>query len=46
MEELKPLYKEFDMIAKVKTPDTKNFSNFVTNRVRSLNGVLDTKILQ
>jgi DNA-binding Lrp family transcriptional regulator len=44
--ELKPLFREYDMIAKVKTKNTKKLGHFITKKVRSLDGVVDTKILQ
>ena len=44
--ELKPLYREFDMIAKVKIDNTQKLGRFVTNKIKSLDGVIDTKTLQ
>jgi DNA-binding Lrp family transcriptional regulator len=44
--ELRPLYREYDMIAKVKIEDTKKLGNFVTKNIKSLDGVIDTKTLQ
>ena len=44
--ELKPLYREYDMIAKVEIDNTKKLGKFVTNKIKSLDGVIDTKTLQ
>jgi len=44
--ELKPLFKEYDMIAKVKTQNNKKFKKFISHSLRSLEGVVDTKIIQ
>lgn len=44
--EIKPLFKDYDMIAKVKTQNNKKFKIFVSHYLRSLDGVIDTKIIQ
>jgi DNA-binding Lrp family transcriptional regulator len=44
--ELKPLYREFDMIAKVEIDNTQQLGRFITNKIKSLDGVIDTKTLQ
>jgi DNA-binding Lrp family transcriptional regulator len=44
--EIEPLFREFDMIVKVKTKNTKKLGDFVTNKIKSLDGVIDTKTLQ
>jgi len=43
--ELNPLYNEFDMIAKIKTKNKDKMGGFITKNIRSLDGVIDTKIL-
>jgi DNA-binding Lrp family transcriptional regulator len=44
--ELKPLYREFDIIAKVEIDNTKQLGRFIINKIKSLDGVIDTKALQ
>jgi DNA-binding Lrp family transcriptional regulator len=43
--ELRPLFNEFDMIAKVKTKNEKNLEKFVTNKIKTLNGIVDIKTI-
>jgi DNA-binding Lrp family transcriptional regulator len=44
--EVRPLFREYDMIAKVKFENTKKLGRFITKKIKSLNGVIDTKTLQ
>ena len=44
--ELKPLFREYDMMAKVKTKSEENLENFVINKIKILNGVVDTKTIR
>ena len=43
--EINPLFQEYDMIAKVKIENTKKLGSFVKDKIRSLDGVIDTKTL-
>ncbi len=43
--ELNPLYREYDMLAKVNTKNQDNLGLFV-KKIRSFEGVIDTKTLQ
>lgn len=43
--ELHPLFGEFDLIAKVKTDDFDKLGNIVVSKIRSVEGVIDTKTL-
>jgi DNA-binding Lrp family transcriptional regulator len=43
--ELIPLFREYNMIAKVKIENTKKLGAFITDKIRSLDGVIDTKTL-
>jgi DNA-binding Lrp family transcriptional regulator len=44
--EVRPLYQEYDLIAKVKTENKEKLGSFISNKIRSLDGVIDTKTLQ
>lgn len=44
--ELRPLFQEYDLIAKVKTDSKENLGHFISNKIRPIDGVIDTKILQ
>ena len=43
--ELHPLFGEYDLIAKIETGDYNNLGQIVVDRIRSVNGVIDTKTL-
>ncbi|OYT33879.1 Lrp/AsnC family transcriptional regulator [Archaeoglobales archaeon] len=45
IEELYPLFGEYDLIAKVVVKDFEELSNIVVNRIRSVDGVVETKTL-
>jgi len=44
--EIRPLYREYDLLAKIKTSNKQKFGDFVSNKIRSLKGVIDTKTIQ
>jgi DNA-binding Lrp family transcriptional regulator len=44
--DLHPLYREYDIVAKVKIINQDKLGLFVKNKIRSLEGVLDTKTVQ
>jgi DNA-binding Lrp family transcriptional regulator len=44
--ELQPLFREYDLIAKVKIDDKEKLEYFISNKIRPIDGVIDTKILQ
>lgn len=44
--ELKPLFREYDMIAKVKTKSEEELEDFISNKINSLTGVIDTKTIR
>jgi hypothetical protein len=46
--ELKPLFRfrEYDLIAKVKIDSKEKLGVFISNKIRPLEGVVDTKTLQ
>jgi len=44
--ELRPLFREYDMIAKVKTKSEEKLEKFVTNKIKTLNGVVDIKTIR
>lgn len=44
--ELKSLYREFDMIAKVEIDYIKQLGRFIINKIKSIDGGIDTKTLQ
>lgn len=43
--ELHALYGDFDMLAKVETPDFDEMGSFIVNEVRGVPGIRDTKTL-
>jgi DNA-binding Lrp family transcriptional regulator len=44
--ELRPLFQEYDLIAKVKIDNKEKLGYFISNKIRPIDGVIDTKILQ
>jgi hypothetical protein len=44
--ELKPLYREYDLIAKIKIEKKEELGFYISNEIRSLDGVLHTKTIQ
>ena len=45
IEELHPLFGDYDLIAKVQAPDYETLSDIVVNKIRSIKGVTETKTL-
>ncbi len=45
IEELHPLFGDYDLIAKVTAPDYETLSDIVVNKIRSIKGVTETKTL-
>ena len=43
--ELHPLFGEYDIIAKIEAEDFEKLANIIVEKIRSINGVLDTKTL-
>lgn len=43
--ELHPLFGEYDLIAKVEAPDLEAIGHVVVSKIRSIEGVADTKTL-
>ncbi len=43
--EVHPLFGEFDIIAKIEADDFERLGNIIVNKIRSINGVIDTKTL-
>ena len=43
--ELHPLFGEFDIIAKIEANDFEELGEIVVNKIRSIDGVIDTKTL-
>ena len=43
--ELHPLFEEYDLIAKIKSDDFEKLGNIVSDKIRSIKGVIDTKTL-
>jgi DNA-binding Lrp family transcriptional regulator len=43
--ELHPLFGEYDLIAKIEAEDFEKLGEIVTNNIRSVKGVIDTKTL-
>jgi DNA-binding Lrp family transcriptional regulator len=41
--ELHPLFGEYDLIAKIETKDFEELGTIIVNKIRSIEGVLDTK---
>jgi DNA-binding Lrp family transcriptional regulator len=44
--ELRPLFREYDLIAKVKIDGKEKLGYFISDKIRPIDGVIDTKILQ
>jgi DNA-binding Lrp family transcriptional regulator len=45
IQELYPLFGDYDLIAKVQTNDYEGLSHIVVNKIRALKGVTETKTL-
>ena len=43
--ELHPLFGEFDIIAKIEADDFESLGNIVVNKIRTIEGIIDTKTL-
>jgi len=43
--ELHPLFGEYDLIAKLEASDFDTLGHVIVNKIRSINGVVDTKTL-
>ncbi|MBI4392447.1 MAG: Lrp/AsnC ligand binding domain-containing protein [Euryarchaeota archaeon] len=43
--ELHPLFGEYDLIAKIEGPDFDTLGQIIVNKVRTIQGVMDTKTL-
>ena len=43
--ELNPLFGEYDLIAKIQADDFEKLGDIVVNKIRSIDGVIDTKTL-
>jgi DNA-binding Lrp family transcriptional regulator len=43
--EVHPLFGEFDIIAKIESEDFERLGNIIVNKIRSIDGVIDTKTL-
>jgi DNA-binding Lrp family transcriptional regulator len=43
--ELHPLFGEYDLIAKIKAEDFEKLGQIIINKIRSIEGVIDTKTL-
>ena len=43
--ELHPLFGEYDLLAKIEGDDFENLGVIVVNKIRSIEGILDTKTL-
>jgi len=43
--ELHPLFGEYDLLAMVKAEDFEKLGNIILKKIRSVNGVIDTKTL-
>lgn len=43
--ELHPLFGEYDLIAKIEADDFEKLGNIVINKIRAIDGVIDTKTL-
>jgi DNA-binding Lrp family transcriptional regulator len=44
--ELRPLFKEHDMIAKIKTENYNKLEGFVKNKIKLIEGIVDTKTIR
>ena len=45
IQELYPLFGDYDLIAKIQAPDYEALSDIVVNKIRALKGVTETKTL-
>ncbi len=45
VQELQPLFGEYDLIAKIQASDYDALSDIVVNKIRSIKGVIETKTL-
>ena len=43
--ELHPLFGEYDLIAKIQAENFENIGNIVLNKIRTIEGIIDTKTL-
>ena len=43
--ELYPLFGEYDFIAKIEVEDYEKLGNIIINKIRSIEGIIDTKTL-
>jgi len=43
--ELHPLFGEFDLIVKVNAGDFEKIGHFIVDRIKTIEGVIDTKVL-
>ena len=43
--ELHPLFGEYDLIAKIEGPDFDTLGQIIVNKIRTIQGVMDTKTL-
>ena len=43
--ELHSLFGEYDLIAKIEAEDFENIGNIVVNKIRTIDGIIDTKTL-
>jgi len=43
--ELHPLFGEYDLIAKIEADDFESLGDIVVNKIRSIEGIIDTKTL-
>jgi len=43
--ELHPLFGEYDLIAKIQAENFENIGNIVLNKIRTIDGIIDTKAL-
>ena len=45
IQELHPLFGEYDLIAKIQAPDYESLSDIVVHKIRAIKGVTETKTL-
>lgn len=45
IQELYPLFGDYDLIAKISSPDLEGLSDIVVNKIRTIKGVTETKTL-
>ncbi len=43
--ELHPLFEEYDLIVKIKADSFENIGDIVVNKIRAIEGIIDTKTL-